>query len=459
MILLLILAFAALVILLLEAGKVKLGYPVLLVSVLASLGVCCQDSWLDISIAGRFARALSSGEATLLAILSSGLALLISPRVLKRLGVAALNEFYILFLSTLIGVYSTLMAAEVSTFFVSFELLSLSLYCMCASSVEKNSVKSVLSSEAGLKYFMLGSFGSAIMLYGFALCYGVFGSTLFATFVNPEAAIIANIGFSLIICGIAFKLALVPFHFWCPDVYQGSPTSVTAFMASVVKVCFILLLYKFYTQFGSHSFIMLSLIWLLIVSSLVYGVIVASRQSCVKRMLAYSGIANASGFAGIWIITGGGGSGSASVLYYFLFAYGISTIGVFAVLLMLSSTSYEDLRGLAATNPWIAGLLSFFLLAFAGLPPSGISILVSKLLIFQFSLEGVNGVSFFGLALIAGLSSIVSCYFYIRPMVNMYFSGGDSNGLAISNEFELKTAAFFALVGILLLGVFPNIVM
>lgn len=304
---------------------------------------------------------------------------------------------FVLFLCCIIGAFLLVASTHFLSFFLSLELLSLPLYCLCASSNDKP------SAEAGIKYFMMGAFGSATLLFGIALFYGVTGSFEINAIAVGELSII-SVG--LIMIGLLFKVGAVPFHFWLPDVYQGSPMPVTAFMATVVKVA---ALGGLITVFGNSSYLenLNRLVGIVSVLSLLIGTLGALRQVSVKRLLAFSAILN----IGIMLLSFL--SGDMESLLFYLIIYSLTSLGIFSI---LSTDKMQDLSKLLKFEKI---LLTLFLLSLAGLPPLVASLFgKAKIFIGAFK-AGYPGMAVFGL-----LAAAVAVYYYLRVIRVVWDNAG-----------------------------------
>ncbi len=364
------------------------------------------------------------------------------------------TENVFLMMNCTVGMLTMAWANDLIILFVGLELFSLCLYMMIALSLEEK-----LSKEAAFKYFILGSFASAVMLYGISFIYGTVGSTYLPEFLDASQSLLGTnrlflIGFILLIFGLCFKVSVFPFHAWAPDVYQGSPTPLTAYMATGVKaVSFAFLLRLVAAQgFTVERFwpFVDTLQWLAALTILI-GNVGAFRQKSLKRMLAYSSIAH-SGYVMIGVIAAGiGGSsmlGASSVLYY-IFAYTLMTAGAFGVLHLLepqpeSDLTYEDLRGLGSERPWLALSMTILLISLAGIPPTlGF---FGKFFLFSAAIkQGLVWLAIWGV-----IGSIISLYYYLRPVLAMYmeeplFNRGQSELRPLS-YFTVTTLAFVILI-------------
>jgi NADH-quinone oxidoreductase subunit N len=366
-----------------------------------------------------------------------------------------LTEVYPLTLFAVAGMLLFPIATDLITLFVALEVLSLPLYLMAGLSRHRR----LLSQEAALKYFLLGAFSSAFFLFGAAYLYGYSGSVSLA---GIQAAVTASsgnsvflfIGIAFLSVGLLFKVGAVPFHAWSPDVYQGAPTPVTAFMAAATKVAaFGAMLRIFYTAFDNAVWEWRPVITTIAIITMLFGSFVAIAQRDVKRMLAYSSIAHA-GFILSGVIALNKAGLEASIFY--LFAYGIVTIGAFAVVTLVRDSQGEvtDINrwaGLGKRSPMVATAFALFLLAFAGIPLT--SGFIGKFSIFSAAYESGNKL----LVVVGVLSSAIAAYFYIRVIVLMFFTNpvDDATSVVIPS-FLTKATITIAFVITLFLGIFPS---
>ncbi|NND76056.1 MAG: NADH-quinone oxidoreductase subunit N [Ilumatobacter sp.] len=383
-------------------------------------------------------------------------------------------EIYALFLVAAVGGIVMASANDLIVLFLGLETLSLALYVLAASNR-----RSLASAESGIKYFVLGGFASAFFLYGVALLYGSAGSTniseIVATFQtgvdidNPDALALA--GLALLIVGLGFKVAAVPFHVWTPDVYQGAPSPVTAFMASAGKAAaFAAMLRVLVIALPFFRDDWRPVIWVLAVASLVVGSVLAIVQTDVKRMLAYSSVSHA-GFLLVGVEAAGHrageadpGSGMPSVVLY-LMLYSVLVIGSFAVVTVVSrgsgagdgDSSLESFKGLSQRRPLLALAFTVFLLAQAGVPLT--SGFVAKFGVIQAAVEERS----YAIAIIAMVAAVVAAFLYLRIMVNMWLAepadgvdeataAGEPGGLRVPLSAGVAiagAAAFTLFVGVL----------
>jgi NADH-quinone oxidoreductase subunit N len=368
---------------------------------------------------------------------------------------AQVTEVYPLTLFAVSGMLMFPVAGDLITLFVALEMLSLPLYLMAGLSRRRR----LASQESALKYFLLGSFSSAFFLFGAAYLYGYSGSVDFAGIQESVIGgsgndVLLLIGMAFLSIGLLFKVGAVPFHSWAPDVYQGAPTPVTAFMAAATKVAaFGAMLRIYYTVFANAQWSWSPMLTGIAVITMLLGSLVAVTQRDVKRMLAYSSIAHA-GFLLLGVIALNK-SGLDSTIFYLL-AYGVATVGAFAVVTLVRDSSGEvtDLnrwKGLGKRSPFAASTFAFFLLAFAGIPLT--SGFIGKFSIFSAAYE--SGAT--ALVLVAILSSALAAFFYIRVIVLMFFSEATEDGTSVEMPPVLTRSAIVASAAItFILGVYPT---
>ncbi|MBA5869458.1 MAG: NADH-quinone oxidoreductase subunit NuoN [Nitrospira sp. CR2.1] len=398
----------------------------------------------------------------LLLYIVTGLTVLLSLAYLKaeRLSI---GEYYGFILLALAGMMVMVSGADLLTIYLGTELMSLSLYVMAG--LKRTEARSL---EASAKYFVLGAFSSGILLYGISLLYGLAGSTSLSVIADAitmqgTSNPILSLALVLLAVGFGFKLAVVPFHMWTPDVYQGSPTSVTAFMAVASKAAsFGAFLRVFVEGLGAASADWSVLFTIICLATLALGNLVAIVQTSIKRMLAYSSIAHA-GYALIGVVVAGGhrgdgtGGGFASVLLY-IAIYSFMTLGAFALIGMLrkegqESENIEDYAGLAKREPLAAFFMLVFLVSLAGIPPT--AGFIGKFYIFMAAVNG--GMTW--LAVVAVVFAAISAFYYLRIVMVMYMREPEGT-VASQSRLETSPALSFvlacALAGVVLLGLFPN---
>jgi NADH-quinone oxidoreductase subunit N len=389
-----------------------------------------------------------------LAILGvSVLGLLFGHHYFDRLGEPR-NEFYALVLFCTAGMTLFASATDLIAVFLGLEILSLSLYVLAGLSPR------LAATEASMKYFLLGSFSSAFFLFGIAMAYGATGGTGLSIIASGLSGLTDNDALAiaalvLLTIGFAFKVSLVPFHMWTPDVYQGAPTAVTAFMAAGTKVAaFAALIRMLFTAFQPLTWDWTPILLVLAAVTVVVGSVLAIAQTDIKRMLAYSSIAHA-GFILIGL-TAADQAGIRAALFY-LVAYAAMIAGAFGVVMLVSGhgeerTALVSYRGLYRRSPPLAGMMTIFLLSMAGIPPA--AGFIAKVGVFSAAISAGH----WQLALIGVLASVIAAFFYIRVLVLMYMQEPEG-------EFEVDDASppvvgVAAAAGLtLLLGVAPGLVL
>jgi NADH-quinone oxidoreductase subunit N len=344
---------------------------------------------------------------------------------IKRMGIER-GEYYTLLLFSVTGMMLMAQATDLIVVFIALELLSIPLYVLAAFDRPNSE-----SEEAGLKYFLLGAFATGFVVYGTALVYGATGSTHLFTIVevasNGNPSLLLTIGASLLLVGFAFKVAVVPFHMWTPDVYQGAPSAVTAFMASGAKIAgFAALLRVFATAFPSIAVDISDIFWALAALTMILGNVIAIAQTNIKRLLAYSSIAHAGYILMAFVPYGNPEVRDISIAagLFYLVSYAITNFGAWSVVIALEKKegkglAIADYAGLGRKYPALAAAMTVFMLSFIGFPPTlG---LVGKFYLFRAVIAG----GFTGLAIIGVLTSLVSAYYYLRVVVTMYMKDGE----------------------------------
>lgn len=367
----------------------------------------------------------------------------------------ATAQFHSLLLLTLIGMILLVAGSHFVVIFIGLEMLSLSIYVLAAFAK-----KDPLSAESGMKYFLLGSFASAFFLYGAAFVYGATGSLQLngiakvLSTASSERYPILYLGIIFLLVGYAFKISLAPFHMWTPDVYEGAPTPVTAFMAATVKAAALAsLLRVFLVAFPSVSQFWQPLIWILSMATMFFGNLTALWQNNLKRLLAYSSIAHAG-----YMLTGllaKPAQSEQTILYYFA-TYAFMNLGAFAVVSWLERTSgiheISQYQNLAYTRPYLAVLLTLFLVSLGGLPPT--AGFFGKFYLFRAVLEA-NHV---WIIVIAVINSAISFYYYLRVVISMFTPEKEAAAVPFT---RLTLPVFLVLVvtllGSLWLGLFPEV--
>jgi NADH-quinone oxidoreductase subunit N len=382
---------------------------------------------------------------------ASALVILLSMDYLRRSG-AESGEYYALVLFSTSGMLLLASAGDLIVVFLGIELMSLSLYVLTG--LYRRDLE---STEASMKYFLLGAFASAFLLYGIALVYGTTGATNFdriaaAVAARPHDPLLL-VGLGLILVGFGFKISTVPFHMWAPDVYQGAPTSVTALIATGSKAAMLAVIIRFVVSaFRPAESDWRALLWVLAALTMTVGNVVAIAQTNLKRMLAYSSVAHV-GYMLVGLVAGGV-PGASAVLFY-VFAYVFTTVGTFGVITLCERDGREavevaDYSGLGRRSPLLALALSLFLLSLVGIPP--LAGFVGKFYVFGSAVRA----GYLWLAVIAVLNSALAAYYYLRVIVYMYMRDPEAGGAAYAPSFAGVLALTISLAGILLLGVAPG---
>jgi NADH-quinone oxidoreductase subunit N len=390
----------------------------------------------------------------LLLLVATGLSLLMATGYLKRFNYGG-GEFSALYLTALLGMFIMVSAASLASMYVGLELMALSVYVLvgyCKLEVKSN--------EGAVKYFVLGALSSGILLYGISLIYGTLGTLDLAEIQAalgsvPQDNLVLLLGIVLVAFGMLFKVAAVPFHVWTPDAYEGAPTPVTAFMSVAPKAAaFAMFLRLFAGTFQSEIDHWQSVLWLAAVLTMVFGNVVALTQDNVKRMLAYSSIAHA-GYALMGIVAGSD-AGTWSVLMYML-VYTFMNLGAFGLVILLETRGYAgetiaDWAGLSKRAPGMAAAMLIFMLALAGIPPTGG--FMGKLYVFA---AAVNA-GFIWLVVIGFIMSAVSLYYYFRIVVQMYLKDGEEAdaGAEMARDRWTEITVVACTVVVMIIGVYPG---
>jgi len=362
------------------------------------------------------------------------------------------GEYYGLLLFALSGLLIMVSSYDLIVIFLGLEVLSTSSYALAGIKT-----KDQKSSEAAAKYFLLGSFASALLILGIAFLYG-FGRTtqipgIILGFQRESSALsLGLVGLGLLVVGFGFKIALVPFHMWTPDVYEGSPTPIAAFFSIGPKAVGFAVLIRVFHLFWPAAFNRATLfwsIWVLAAATMVVANLVALRQTNIKRLLAYSSIAHA-GYLLVAIL-----AEDYSSLLFYLSVYLFMNIGAFSAVIALSRESHEyleldDFRGIGFRFPWIGAMMTIFLVSLAGFPPTGG--FLAKFYVFSSAVD--KGLT--PLVIIAVLASLVSVYYYLRVVVYMYMKEPTTSVIINADNPPLYLVLFLCLYGVLQLGLFPG---
>ncbi|MBC7847012.1 MAG: NADH-quinone oxidoreductase subunit N [Flavobacterium sp.] len=362
-----------------------------------------------------------------------------------------ISDFIAIKIFMLAGAVAMVSFGNLAMFFLGIEILSISLYVLAAS--DRLSLK---SNEAGMKYFLMGSFASGIILFGICLIYGAMGTFDVAEITDwsrsAELPIWFPIGISLVTIGMLFKIAAVPFHFWAPDVYEGSPALTTATMSTLVKVVAVATLYKLLTAMNADlSDAFINIIIVISIASMTVGNIMALKQTNVKRMLAFSGISH----AGFMLMTLMSISTSAGSLLYYASAYSLAGIAAFSVILYVcknrNNEDIENFNGLGKNNPLMAAVLTASLLSMAGIPI--FAGFFAKMILFNQVIEA----GYLVVVIAAVINSIISVGYYFKLILAMY--NKEPNEAVAKTPFVFYAVAVVAIVLNIVLGLFPSTVL
>jgi NADH-quinone oxidoreductase subunit N len=374
------------------------------------------------------------------------------------------TEVYPLLMFAVGGMMLFPAANDLLTMFVALEVLSLPLYLLCGLARRRR----LLSQEAALKYFLLGAFSSGFFLYGVALIYGYAGSMQFAAIneaVHNDSSndTLLLIGLGMLAVGLLFKVGAVPFHAWMPDVYQGAPTAVTAFMAACTKIAaFGAMLRLFYVAFGAERWNWQPMLWIVAILTMLVGSILAVVQTDVKRMLAYSSVAHTgfllTGLLGVQATSSLGADEITSLqaVLFYLATYGPATVGTFAIVTLVrdaggEATGFAKWAGLGRRSPLVAGAFGFLLLSMAGIPLTGG--FVGKWAVFAVALSA----GAWPVVIAAIVASIISVFFYVRVILLMFFDEPGDSAASVTTPSPLTSVTIGGCVLLtLLLGVVPG---
>lgn len=438
-----------------ERGRVALA-PMAAVGLALGLAVMLVTPASGELLGGRFVMDPVAWWFKLVFMLSALLAVVLSAdtldgrsRVRKR-GMGFRGEYYAILLSSVVGMMLIVSARELATLFISLEIATLPLFVLAA--WRRDDPK---SGEAGLKYIILGSLASAFIVYGFGLLYGLSGSTrldVIARTVSGHYTPALLLAVALILAGTGFKLTMVPFHFWAADVYQGAPTTVTAFLSVGSKGAGLAFAFQIlFSLFGSwlpHWGLMIAI---LAAVTMTLGNVVAIVQQNIKRFMAFSAISQAGYF--LLGFLGGAGEGVPAMLYYLL-VYAVTNFAVFGCIIWFENETgkenIDDYRGLSLTNPLMALAMMVALFSLAGIPP--LSGFVGKF--FLFSIASKAG--FHWLVALAAVNSTISLYYYLRVVRQMYIEPPDAELVPPRTSRVISITVGLLTAGIIVLGIIPS---
>lgn len=437
----------------------KILVPLTLLVLLGILGMTVAEFYSGESFfyADSYNMIVSTSYSRGFSILFITLATLIiamSPEFYKD-KIEKIADYVSLKIFLLAGAIAMVSFGSLSMFFIGIEVLSISAYVLASSSPAR-----VSSNEAGMKYFIMGAFASSFILFGIALVYGAIGSFDIDTIIQVSTLegtnlpIWFNLGFVMILVGLLFKASVVPFHFWAPDVYEGSPTLVTTLMSTLVKVAAIAALYKSVVIFGvaMTPAVQISIVVFSILS-LTVGNITALNQKSLKRMMAYSGISHA-GFMMMDLLSNS--SNATNSLLYYAAAYSLAGIAAFAVIMAVSEgkghENIENLYGLARRNPLMAGILTCALVSLGGIPV--FAGFFAKLFMFTQMVDA----GYLILVIFGIINSIIAIFYYFGT-ANVMFTQEPSSEGALKVPVKYVLVATIAIILNLILGIYPSIIM
>ena len=427
-------------------NKKPLGYAGIVASaiVIYLLPLCKGEAFGGMFISDDF-----SVYFKMIFLISLILTILISLKYLQ-IEQADFGEYYSLLLFSTTGMMIMASARDFIMVFLGIELMSLSLYILCG--VKKHDPR---SSEAAMKYFLLGAFSSALLLYGISMVYGlttttdIYGIASYLRQTPPTLPLMLSM--ILIIVAFSFKISAVPFHMWAPDVYEGAPTSITAFMSTAPKAAAFAVMGRiFFTAFQTFEPYWTVILAVISVLTMAVGTVMAIVQTNIKRMLAFSSIAHA-GYILIALIAGTNEAMNAMKVY--LLIYTFMNLGAFGIVILLEKgENISDYNGLSKSHPFTAAIMLVFMFSLAGIPPT--AGFVGKFYIFM---AAVNA-GYTWLVIIAVLFSAISAFFYLRIIMNMYMKPM-SETVGVMPSFGLAAALFISAVMMLAIGVIPSVIL
>ncbi len=401
-------------------------------------------------------------------LVTAAISIFMSVDYLKRAKIER-GEFYTLLLLSVSGMMFMVGATDLVVIFIALELLSIPLYILAAFRAPD-----IKSEEGAMKYFVLGAFASAFFVYGAALVYGATGTTNIGDIAAAVPGIVAEaggarflllMGGALAFVGLGFKVAVVPFHMWTPDVYEGAPTPVTAFMSVGAKLGGFGAMFRIIVV-GLSAFVLSEAdsaawqqtVWLVAAATLILGNVVAIAQTNIKRLLAYSSISHA-GYVLMAVAAAGTvglGQQAIQAALVYLLAYAFTNLGAFAVAMAVekddgTGTNIDDMVGLSRSRPILALAMAVFMLSLTGIPLTGG--FIGKLLVFRVTLDA----GLIPLAVIGVLTSVVSAFYYVRIIINMYLADGEGDPAEGATPY-VNWAVYATLAGTLLLGILPPLV-
>ncbi|MEJ7806788.1 MAG: NADH-quinone oxidoreductase subunit NuoN [Telluria sp.] len=439
---------------------------------LATLAVCAYLTWVDYSAGttvytfnNMFVSDPMANLLKLFTYLAVGMTLIYSRQYVDQRGMVSGNlggEFYVLALFAMLGQMIMISANNMLIIYLGLELMSLSLYALVALRRDH-----AVSTEAAMKYFILGALASGFLLYGISMLYGATGSLDIGTISRFAASADANhtilvFGLVFVVAGLAFKLGAVPFHMWVPDVYQGSPTAVTLLLGAAPKIAAFAICVRLLVEgLGSMAIHWQQMLMVLAVMSLAIGNLTAIAQTNLKRMLAYSTIAQV-GFVLLGLLAGvvpgrddlGITAGAYSAAMYYTITYVLTTLGTFGLIMLLARSGFEaeelnDFKGLSKRSPWFAAVMSIMLFSLAGVPP--MMGFAAKFAV----LQAVLGTGAIWLTVLAVMFSLIGAFYYLRVVKVMWFDEPvDTAPIAV--PFDMRATLSANGIAIVVLGIYAG---
>ena len=416
-------------------------------AVAAGAALYVMPSSYGVTFGGMFINDNYSMYFKLIFIVNLAFTLLLSLKYMERQK-AEFGEYYSLLLFATAGMMIMASAGDFIVLYLGLELMALSTYILAG--IKRHDIK---SNEAALKYFLLGAFTSALLLYGISLIYGLTSTTnlyiIAGRLGHARVSAALLMGMLLIVAAFSFKIAAAPFHMWAPDVYEGAPTSITAFMSVGPKAAgFAVIGRVLYGAFNSVQADWTVILIVISILTMAVGNILAIVQTNIKRMLAYSSIAHA-GYMLLGIIAGTSVGRQAMMTYMFIYAF--MNMGAFAVVILLEKgEEIKDYNGLAKSRPLVAALMLVFMFSLTGIPPT--AGFIGKFYIFMVAVKA----GYTWLVVVAVIFSAISAYFYLRVVMNMYMKDATEEA-AIYSSPSIGLALFISVVMVLVIGIMPSV--
>jgi NADH-quinone oxidoreductase subunit N len=438
-----------------QEKKSNLGYMSLMGVGLAILSVLFLSGRSESAYSGMLLVDGFASFISLIVCVVTVLTILISINYQKFVSSINCGEYYCLVLFAAVGMMFMGAAGNLLMLFLALETMSISIYALAG--FRMNREKSI---ESALKYFLLGAFASGFLLYGFALIYGATGTldiVRIGRFLSENREVLHTPlmmgGVAMMTVGFGFKVAMVPFHMWTPDVYEGAPTSVTAFMASGVKAAaFAAMLRVFFIALSPLQVDWTGIMWLFALLTMTVGNVVALSQTDIKRMLAYSSIAHA-GYLLVGFVAGS--ELAMSGMLFYLMGYAFMNMGAFGVIALMGKsgedyTKISDFAGMGFKYPLMGLALSIFMFSMAGIPPT--AGFMGKFYIFTAAINS----GFIWLAIFGVINSVISIYYYLRVIVTLYFQDAEQEITLSATSPAIVVAIVLAVIGVLFMGILPS---